>query len=451
LSARDDKKLPASLLAAYALPALPAAMLGLPLLIFLPAYYVETTALSLTAIGTVLLVARLWDVAVDPAIGALSDRTRTPFGRRKPWILAALPVVLLGSFMLFDPPTDAGAGYLLLWLLVVYLGWSMVQIPHQAWGAELSSDYAERSRIAAWRESLTVVGVAIAASLPTVAVQTGILHPGDSPEGFALHALVVACAILLPIAAFVLLRYVPEPKAVAAASGFDVRAGWHLLRDNLPFRRLVIAYLVNGVANALPATLFLLYAGSVLGAGDQSGAFLLVYFVSGIAAVPLWLRASKLWSKHRAWSASMIAACGAFAFVPFLGNGDHAAFLAICLLTGLCFGADLALPASMQADVVDVDTAGGGGQRTGLYFAIWSVATKLALALAPALAFPALDAAGFVANDPASPGHAMLAFLYAGVPVVFKLGAAYLIWNFPLDAAAQTQLRARIAERAGIR
>jgi len=157
LSARDDKKLPASLLAAYALPALPAAMLGLPLLIFLPAYYVETTTLSLTAIGAVLLVARLWDVAVDPAIGALSDRTHTRFGRRKPWILAALPFVLVGSFMLFDPPTEAGAGYLLLWLLVVYLGWSMVQIPHQAWGAELSSDYAERSHIAAWRESLTVI------------------------------------------------------------------------------------------------------------------------------------------------------------------------------------------------------------------------------------------------------------------------------------------------------
>jgi Na+/melibiose symporter-like transporter len=197
--------------------------------------------------------------------------------------------------------------------------------------------------------------------------------------------------------------------------------------------------------------LFLLFAGSVLGAGDQSGAFLLVYFLSGIAAVPLWLRAAKLWSKHRAWSVSMVAACGAFAFVPFLGNGDNAAFLAICLLTGLCFGADLALPASMQADVVDVDTAGGGGQRTGLYFAVWSVATKLALALAPAMAFPALDAAGFVASDPASPGHAMLAFLYAGVPVVFKLAAAYLIWNFPLDAAAQAQLRARIAERFGAR
>jgi hypothetical protein len=120
----------------------------------------------------------------------------------------------------------------------------------------------------------------------------------------------------------------------------------------------VIAYLANGVANALPATLFLLFAGDVLGAGEQAGAFLLLYFLSAIASVPLWLRAAKLWGKHRSWCFSMLAACGVFAFVPFLSSGDQAAFLAICLLTGLCFGADLALPASMQADVVDVDTLG---------------------------------------------------------------------------------------------
>jgi hypothetical protein len=164
--------LPRAVLAAYALPALPAAMLGLPLLIYLPTYYAGATAMSLTAIGTVLLLARLWDVAIDPAIGYFSDHTRGPWGRRKPWMVAALPLVLFGSYMLFDPPADANSGYLLVWLLVVYLGWSMLQIPHQAWGAELSADYAERSRIAAWRESVTVAGVAIAASLPVSAPES---------------------------------------------------------------------------------------------------------------------------------------------------------------------------------------------------------------------------------------------------------------------------------------
>ncbi len=447
MSGPEAARLPTKILAAYALPALPAAMLGLPLLIFLPTYYVQATPLTLTAIGTVLLLARLWDVAIDPAIGFLSDRTRTRFGRRKPWMLAALPLVLAGSFMLFDPPADAGTPYLLVWLLVVYLGWSMVQIPHQAWGAELSVNYAERSRIAAWRESLTVVGVAIAASLPVLSVQLGFVHPGGSAEGTALQFLAWSCALLLPLAAIALVRFVPEPAPVAGQIGFSFKDGWRLLAVNRPFQRLVIAYLANGVANALPATLFLLFAGDVLGAGEQAGAFLLLYFLSAIASVPLWLRAAKLWGKHRSWCFSMLAACGVFAFVPFLSSGDQAAFLAICLLTGLCFGADLALPASMQADVVDVDTLGGGGQRTGLYFAIWSVATKLALALAPAFAFPLLDAANFVHGGTGTEGHFALGVLYAWVPVAFKLVAAALIWNFPLDARAQAALRQRIAER----
>jgi Na+/melibiose symporter-like transporter len=449
LSGPKDAALPRKVLAAYALPALPAAMLGLPLLIYLPTYYASATAMSLTAIGTVLLLARLWDVAIDPAIGYFSDRTRGPWGRRKPWMVAALPLVLAGSYMLFDPPSDANSGYLLVWLLVVYLGWSMLQIPHQAWGAELSADYAERTRIAAWRESVTVAGVAIAAALPALAAATGFVGPGASPEGAALHALVWLGFVMLPVAGFFLVRYVPEPPPIPAAGGFDLKAGWRLLTTNLPFRRLVIAYLANGVANALPATLFLLYAGDVLGAGAQSGAMLLVYFLAAIASVPLWLRAARLWSKHRAWCFSMLAACGVFAFVPFLGAGDLPQFLAICLLTGLCFGADLALPASMQADVVDVDTLGGGGQRTGLYFAVWSVATKLALALAPAFAFPLLDAANFVHGGETTQGHFALGVLYAWVPVAFKLLAAWLVWNFPLDAAAQTRLRARISERYG--
>jgi Na+/melibiose symporter-like transporter len=161
-------------LAAYALPAFPAATLGLPLLIYLPTFYAGATGLGLAAIGGVLLVARLWDVAVDPAIGWLSDRTRTRWGRRRPWMAAALPVVLAASYMLFDPPPDAGAAYLLVWTMLAYLGWSMLQIPHQAWGAELSRDYGERNRIAAWRESLTVAGVAVAAALPAIAGALGL-------------------------------------------------------------------------------------------------------------------------------------------------------------------------------------------------------------------------------------------------------------------------------------
>ena len=434
----------AGILIAYAAPALPAAMLGLPLLVFLPAYYAQATPLSLTTIGVVLLIARLWDVAIDPAIGFLSDRTRSRWGRRRPWMLAALPLVLAASFMLFRPPADAGILYLLGWMLIVYLGWSMLQIPHQAWGAELCAEYHARNRVTAWRESLTVAGVALASALP-VLLASG---PGRPVEEAALEAILWSTFILLPLAGFALFALVPEPKAIVPAAWPGWREGAAALRANAPFRRLIGSYLVNGVANALPATLFLLYAGDVLGAGGQEGAFLLLYFLCGLASVPFWLAYAKRTSKHRAWCHAMLIACLGFLPAPLLGNGDALWFMAICVVTGLCFGADLALPASMQADAVDAETAETGAARTGLYFALWSVATKLALALAPALAFPLLEAAGYARGAASGDGLFVLAALYAWVPVAFKLAAVAAIWNFPLDAAAQGALRARIAARA---
>lgn len=433
----------AKVLIAYAAPALPAAMLGLPLLVFLPAYYAEATALSLTTIGVVLLVARLWDVAIDPAIGWLSDRTRSRWGRRRPWMLAALPVVLIASFALFRPPEDASAAYLLLWMLLVYLGWSMLQIPHQAWGAELCAEYHARNRVTAWRESLTVAGVALASALP-VLIASG---PGRPVEEAALQAILWATLILLPLAGLALFAMVPEPKALVPAKWPGWRAGVAALRDNAPFRRLIASYLINGVANALPATLFLLYAGDVLGAGGQEGAFLLLYFLCGLASVPFWLAYARRTSKHRAWCHAMLIACVGFLPAPLLGAGDAIWFMAICVVTGLCFGADLALPASMQADAVDAETAETGAARTGLYFALWSVATKLALALAPAFAFPLLENAGYARGSADGDGLFVLAVLYAWVPVAFKLAAVALIWNFPLDARAQAALRARIDAR----
>jgi len=449
LSDPDRVPLSARVLAAYALPAFPAATLGLPLLVYLPTYFASVTGLSLAAIGGVLLVARVWDVGIDPAIGWFGDRTRTRWGRRRPWMAAALPIVLLGSYMLFVPPRDAGAGYLLVWTMVAYLGWSMLQIPHQALGAELSRDYAERSRITAWRECLTVAGVAFAAALPAVAAWLGWNAPGAPPEGAALSILFWTNLIVLPLAGVLLLRFVPEPPPVPAAPGFGLVEGWALLKRNMPFRRLVGAFALNGVANALPATLFLLFAGDVLGAGGMEGALLLVYLLAGIASVPMWLRASRLWGKHRTWCAAMLANCVCFAPVPLLGQGDAPAFLIVCLATGLCYGADLALPASMQADVVDIDTAGGGGQRTGLYFAIWAVAGKLALAAAPAIAFPLLDLAGYVRGAAGTGGHMALGALYAWVPVAFKAGAVALMWRFPLDAARQNRLRTQIEQGMG--
>lgn len=134
--------------------------------------------------------------------------------------------------------------------------------------------------------------------------------------------------------------------------------------------------------------------------------------------------------------------------MPLLGEGDVIAFAVICALSGLSLGADLALPASMQADVVDLDRLESGRRRTALFMAAWSMATKLALALAVGLAFPILDLAGFTPGAAGSAaGLPTLSALYALVPVGFKLVATALVWRFEIDADQQARIRDEIERR----
>ena len=430
-------------LLAYGAPALPLAALVLPAYIFLPTVYARDVGLGLDTVGFVLLLARLWDVVTDPLIGSLSDRWRGRFGRRRPWVVVGAPLVMAGTWFLFVPPPDAGPVHLLAWSLVLYLGWTCIILPLSAWGAEMTADYHERSRVTAYREGLVVAGTLVALGLPAA------LGYGDAAEARAALTLIAGIVIVaLPITLVLLLARVPEPTAITAASAIRFREGMRVLAGNRPFRRLIVAYLINGIANGLPATLFLMFVGDRLQAGGWAGPLLFLYFLAGILAVPLWVTLSRRFGKHRTWCAAMLWACGNFALVPLLGPGDAVWFLLICLTTGAALGADLVLPASMQADVVDVDTAETGEARTGLYFALWGMTTKLALALAVGIGLPLLDAAGFEAGGDNAPGALWtLSLLYAGAPVIFKLIAIVLMWNFPITADHQARLQAQIAAR----
>lgn len=436
------QRLPISRLLAYGLPGLPIGALGVPLFIFLPTFYSQEVGLSLAAVGGVLLAARLWDVVTDPVIGALSDRTRSRFGRRRPWMVAAVPLVMLAVWMIFRPPEDAGVLHLLVWSLALYLGWTMIQLPHGAWGAELSDDYDERSRIAGAREGFVVVGTLLAAGTPVMIGIDGNVRPGA-----ALAALAVALMVVLPVTIGFAAAAVPDHRT-AARNPVPWSQSRRLLLQNKPFLRLILAYLINGLANGLPATMFLLFVEHVLVAPERQGELLFVYFLCGIVGVPFWLWIARRLGKHRTWCTAMTVNAAIFATVPLLGAGDGDLFLAICVATGLCLGADLTLPSAIQADVVDVDTAKGGGRRTGLYFAFWGMATKLALALAVGIGFGLLDVVGFDASDTNNSDALLaLALLYGGLPVLLKSVAIALMFRFPLDREAHANLSQQIRRK----
>lgn len=426
----------------YALPAVPLAAIALPLYIIVPSFYAASFAIPLEAIGAVLLAIRLIDAVTDPVFGWLADRVSSPIGRRRGFFLASLPLTALAAFMLFWPPADAGLMHLAVWGTALSIGTTWTILPYTAWGAELSGDYHERVRVSAWREGATLIGSLLAISLPFAG---GL----DQAEGFhGLAWIAVLIVTLLPLTGLLAAWRVPEP-VDRSLRRLTMRESLRHLAANRPFLRLGSAFLLNSFANAIPASLFIYFVTTRLAAPGYEGPLLFAYFLSAVLGVPLAVRASARFGKHRAWSASMALACLVFSGAGFLGEGDVGLFAVICVVTGLLLGFDLALPPAIQADVIDHDTVRSGEQRSGLYFAAWSFITKLSLALSAGIVFPILGLAGFSTAAGEAQGSAALdtlGALYAWLPILPKLAAIALMWRFSLDRTAQEKLRAQLAE-----
>ena len=443
--ADEGREQGAARLLAYGLPALPLAVLTIPFYVIVPTYY-NALGLPIAAVGFALLVIRLLDALIDPIAGFLADRFTTRFGRRKVLFLGGIPLTTLAAVKLFLPPTTmADTGYLVFWGIALSVGWTIALVPYQAWGAELSTTYAGRSRVSAFREGIAFIGTLLALITPEIVKQIeGVTTQASIGPTLAVFA--YGIAILLPLTAMLAYLAVPEPIDRSTVR-LDLRASLVAMVANKPFVRLLAAFLINGLANGLPATLFLLFVAERLQLVAAGGVFLIIYFSAGLVGIPLWLWLAGRTSKHRSWSIAMLTACAAFILAPILPAGSFTGFALICIVTGLAVGADLALPASLQADVIDLDTAASGEQRSASYLAVWGLATKLALALAVGLAFPTLAAFGF---DPGSgqrsdTGLLVLALLYAGLPVALKLSAIALMWNFPINRASQEAARQAIS------
>lgn len=432
-------------LLAYAIPAFVVALPTIPVYIHLPALYGVQLGLGLATTGLVLLLARIFDTVTDPLIGVLSDRFGYRGARRKPWIAVGAVIAGIGLFKVLSPPAAVDAAYLLSWSVVLYAGWTMVAVPYLTWGAELSKDYDERTRITAWREGLALIGILAASVLTSVTAGLGWSET-RSTEAVAWMAISLG-VVILPV----LFLIVPDRAGISEGAVMSRAQPWGGLRTlvrNGPFLRLLSAWFLNGLANGIPAALFFIYLEHGLGAGEaERPLFVLAYFMAAVAAIPLWTHLSRRHGKHRIWCWAMAAAAAAFAIVPLLPPGAFIAFGAVCIVTGMALGADLSLPPAVQADVVDFDRWKFREDRAGLQFALWGMSTKLALALAVGLALPALEFFGFDPSAPSDDGWLALVVIYALVPVVIKITAIAVIWRFPLTPARHAVIRRRLDSR----
>jgi len=413
-----------------------------PVLVFVPKYYASDLGISLSLVGSIVLGVRIFDVFTDPLAGYLSDRTNTRWGRRRPWIVAAAPVMMVAVFMLFLPPEGAGAWHLLVWMAVLSLGTTMMLIPYYAWAAELSPDYNERSRITGVRSALGVVGNILVQLVPLLAlVVWGI---GGSEN--VLRLVGITLLVVMPLCVCLTVANVGETKNYES-SQIPLREGLRLMGENGPFLRLIMAFGTSSVALAMTTPLYLFFITFVLKAEDKAPYMLAFFYLANLSAVPFWVWLCGKIGKHKAYIGSFATIAIAHPFYLLLGEGDFWWMLPITLMTGFAAGGFAAIPNSMKADVIDFDQLQSGENRAGQYFATWSFTYKLAASLGGWLALQGL--AWFSFNpDPAglnTPEQLFgLRFLFALAPSVFYLGACIIIWKYPITREKHAEVRAKL-------
>ncbi len=436
-------RLPAKTLFGYGALAFPLAGCFLCLQVFLPTFYAASMGMSLSTVGIILMIARFGDLLTDPVIGYLSDRTPVRLGRRRGWVMLGLPLVGLAAWSLFQPPSNPGAGYLLFWTTVIYLAGTMVIVPMNAWGAELSPDYHQRSRVTGIRALFGLLGTLAVLIVPAL---LGYADARDLPAALEVNTILILGTFC--VAGVLMVLTVPDRSRVSLPQT-SVIASFAVLRGSSPIRKLLIAFLLNGISTALPATLFLFFVTHMLDRPDLAGLLMVCYFASAALSVPVWVWAAKRFGKGTSWRFAMVSACVAFSWAPFLGPGDEAIFLVLVLVSGLAAGADFVLPAALQADLIDFDEMKTGYRRAGVFYALWGTATKLSFALAVAIAFPLLDLAGFDA-DGENTGRALtaLVLLYGVVPIGLKLAALAMMRGYPITAAEHDRILQTLALRS---
>lgn len=436
---------------AYAGVAFPLAAAFIALQVIVPTFYAEVTGLSLTTIGIVLLVARLWDTFTDPIVGTLSDLSKVGFGRRKIWIVASTPLILLAVWKLFVPPSDADWQYLLLWTFVIYVAGTMAIVPLNAWGAELTPVYDERNRISGARAGYGLLGTLVALLLAASTAGT----ENSLANSLGMVALLVSVTLVISVA--ISAWKVPDNSTVELP-GNTLRNALALIKTPGPVRQLLGSFLLNSIGNAIPATLFLLFVSYVLRVPEMAGKLLFIYFLSAALSVPVWTRIARRFGKHQSWSVAMIITALSFTIVPFLSYETRQIYYALVLLTGFLTGADLVLPVSIKGDLIEWDAYTNGLKRPGLFFALWGTTTKLAFGLAIGIAFPLLELAGFNVNDAASAsaagagnsgGTMALALMYCVPAVILKLLAVFGMRNYPITRDEHTRISTELQHREG--
>jgi len=441
--------LPLRVKLAYAAPSFAGAAMVVPIGIHMTKFYADTALVPLGYLGLAIAVARAFDAVTDPLMGWLSDRTRSRWGRRRPWVLVGSLLCAGAFWLLFSPPASLspteGAAWFLVTYLLYFLFHPVYLVPYMAWGAELTLDYHERSALFGLREATLIAGTLCAAVLP--GLFTSWL---GEREAFRLFATIFGAllALLYGILAFT----VPERREFQQRPSNPLVPGVRRALRNPPFRTLLFVSILGAIPGALSATLMPFFTEYVVRPEDPDrwlAIFLFAYFFSAFLFLLPWLWLARRAGKHVAMGVSVAVGATATLSMLAVGEGDATLFLACVTAAGASFGAITFLSLAMKADVIDYDELLTGRRREAQFSSFWMIVPKFVSVPAAAVPIAVLGALGYVPNQVQAPEVVTaLRVLFAVVPAAAFALAFLLLLGYPITPVLHARIRAGIAARA---
>ncbi len=433
MTASPRKELSAPTALGFASPSLPVGALAIALPVFVPHYYASHLGLKLGMVGLAFTAIRLFDVAFDPLIGLVIDRTRTRFGRYRPWLVGGAPLLILAVFKLFSPGLEVGYAYLIGWLAVFYLGLSMMLLAHLSWAAAIAPAYHARSRLFGW---IQLAGVAGACGV--------LLAPNLAAMGWVVIATTVFGVSLA------CLTTGEPPGRVQGEAPPRARDYWEMIiRPDM--RRILAADFCLQLGPNWMAALYLFYFHDLRGFSvKQSNLLLFTYVAAGLAGAAVLSRAATRFGKHPTLMAATTGYSLGLIGLTLLPKASLAFAAPFMFTMGFLASSFVLLDRAMIADVGDAVLLETGRQRTGLLYAMITGSQKIAGALSIGLTYLVLSLLGYDAHEGAANtprAIAGLSWVFLLGPVIFvMLGGACFI-GYKLDARRHADIRAALDAR----
>lgn len=425
---------------------------------FLNPFLLETALLRPGLVTIIVFAANIWDAVIDPVIGNMSDRTRTRWGRRRPWLLfGAIPFGVMFFLQFSVPPfgTTALFVYFLFATMLLRTMYSIVNVPYTAMTPELTDDYDERTSVTGYRLAFTVIGGLAAALFYSEFVNRFF---SDPRVGSSIAAAILALGI---IAATLTTFFFTRERQQAEADGGDevqygVIEGARIALQNRPFVMVLGIFLLAWLTVQFVQSVLFLYVQYWIGTPELFSQFLLIIQLTTFASLTGWARISERFGKKEAYLIGVGLFIVLLVFLFFVQPGQVILLYGVCVVAGLCVAMALLLPWSMLPDVIEFDELQTGQRRGGVFYGLFVFVQKIGLSFAVAGSTFALGVAGYINPEEAGalveqPDAVLLTLrLFVSlVPAALLVLSIPLALAYPITKARFMDVQAQLAQRRG--